>query len=73
MAFDYGDQAAGPPCGRCQHVFELNEALSEENERLRDHMESMILMVQQFDTERARLIELNNAKIDGLEHKVDLL
>ena len=36
-------------------------------------MESMILMVQQFDTERARLIELNNAKIDGLEHKVDLL
>ena len=28
------------------HLFELNEALCEENERLRDHMESMIRMVQ---------------------------
>ena len=28
------------------HLIELNEALSEENERLRDHMESMIRMVQ---------------------------
>lgn len=35
----------GPGCGRCSHVNELNEALTDENERLRDHMESMILIV----------------------------
>ena len=49
------------------HLIELNEALSEENERLRDHMESMIRMVQQFDIERTRLVEQNNTKIDKLE------
>ena len=44
-------------CPKCEHVMELNEALQEENERLRDHMESMILMVQQFDLERTRLVD----------------
>ena len=36
-------------------------------------MESMILMVQQFDIERSRLIEQNNLKIDALEQKIDHL
>ena len=36
-------------------------------------MESMILMVQQFDHERTQLIASNNGKIDSLEQKVDLL
>lgn len=32
-------------CPKCVHVVALNEALVEENERLRDHMESMIALV----------------------------
>lgn len=62
-----------PDCERCQHVSQLNEALSEENERLRDHMESMILMVQQFENDRSHLTEKNNEKIDSLEQKIDFL
>ena len=36
-------------CTKSQTIRELNEALAEENERLRDHMESMIVLVQQFE------------------------
>lgn len=54
-------------------MFELNEALQEENERLRDHMESMIVLVQQFDSERTQLIDQNNVKIDSLEQKIEML
>lgn len=52
---------------------ELNEALSEENERLRDHMESMILLVQQFETERARTTGTADSKISVLERQVEFL
>ena len=60
-------------CERCRYVSDLNEALSDENERLRDHMESMIVLVQQFDSERTQLIAQNNAKIDSLELKIEAL
>lgn len=40
-------------CPKCVHVVDLNEALIEENERLRDHMESMIVLVQKFEADKA--------------------
>jgi len=40
-------------CPKCVHVVDLNEALIEENERLRDHMESMIVLVQKFEANKA--------------------
>ena len=52
---------------------ELNEALVEENERLRDHMESMIVLVQQFEAERAEMMQANAGKIDELERQIEFL
>ena len=60
-------------CPKCVHVVDLNEALIEENERLRDHMESMIVLVQKFEADKAQLTSQNDAKISALEREVDFL
>ena len=51
----------------------MNEALAEENDRLRKRLESMLDLLQQFDEERQLLRQSNDAKIDGMERKIELM
>ena len=51
----------------------MNEALADENDRLRKRLESMLDLLQQFDEERELLRQSNDAKIDGMERKIEQL
>ena len=52
---------------------QLNEALSLENERLRERLESMVGLMGDFEQERSLLREKNDSKIDALEKKIETL
>ena len=60
-------------CDNCHRVEQMNEALADENDRLRRRLESMLDLLQQFEEERQLLRQSNDAKIDGMERKVELM
>ena len=66
-------EANGGRCPRCKYAIELNEALTEENQRLRDRMEGMILLIDKFDKERAELSKQNEQKILELEQEIKMM
>ena len=60
-------------CENCINLEQMNEALADENDRLRKRLESMLDLLQQFDEERQLLRQSNDAKIDGMERRIEQL